>query len=955
MSKKMLLLMAAIVLGATGFAQAQDVIQIKDTQTWSNFDQGGFVAGKTLQILAGGNLTVTGRSGITSGRHLIVEEGGRFTMNARLDMDSQGKITVNGGEFHNTVDFKFPDSSGQQNVEIWLYGGLMVCAQMQSITDRGSVLHVGGGVLRLGNAANGDQYDPENATAWTIVPIPPRPKVTIANLGGGWKEISAESPFGASDPHPANGATDVVRDAVLSWTPAAMAVSHDVYLGTDQVSVSNASRSDPMDVLVAQGQEASFFGAGVLAYGQTYYWRIDEVNDADPASPWKGEVWSFTVEPYSYPIRKVTATASSAQPDMGPAKTVDSSGLSGTDEHSSAPKDMWLSTGTLPNWIRYEFDKPYVLDQMWVWNSNQAIESFIGFGARDVKIEYSLDGATWTQLVDVPEFARATGADTYAHNTVVSFGGVPAQYVRLTIDSTWGGLAKAGLSEVRFFQVPMQAREPAPADAVTGVGLDTLLSWRPGRQAVSHRVYFGTDRQAVTDGTVAAKTLDDRSYSPPSLQLDTTYYWRVDEVNEAASPSSWPGDVWTFTTQAYGVVDDFEGYTDDDGKRVYQAWTDGWGTTTNGSQVGHTDAPFAEQTIVHSGRQSMPLSYDNKGTITMSEATRVFDTPQNWVASGAKSLSLYFQGAPGNGGKLYVKINNTKVPYNGSAADISTTAWLLWHVDLSTVGGNLTNVTKLTIGIEGAGAKGIVYIDDIRLYPKAPEYITPADPGNANLAALYAFEGNANDTSGHGLNGTLKQATLVNSGRPNGGSAVQLSRVGHVDLGNPAALNFGTGNWTVTAWFKTVMTGSGDANKGTIYAKGGDGAGGHRYALAMGEATQGVVTLTCDDDVTKVTVNSTSVTNDDQWHFVAGQRDGTALRIFIDGRLEGSSAVAAGYNLSGASQHNAYIGAITNHADGSLYKLFEGLIDEVRVYDRALTIEEVLWLSGQTSPVAKPL
>ena len=197
-----------------------------------------------------------------------------------------------------------------------------------------------------------------------------------------------------------------------------------------------------------------------------------------------------------------------------------------------------------------------------------------------------------------------------------------------------------------------------------------------------------------------------------------------------------------------------------------------------------------------------------------------FDPAQNWTANGVKSLSLWFQGAAGNGGQLYVKINSTKVSYNGSASDLAKPAWLPWNIDLSTVGGNLSKVTSLTIGIEGAGTKGILYIDDIRLYPKTPEYITPVDPGKTNLLALYAFEGNANDTSGHGLNGTVKQATLVASGRTGGGSALQVQKAGYVDLGNPPTLDFGTGDWTLTAWYKTAMTGTGDANKGTICRQG---------------------------------------------------------------------------------------------------------------------------------------
>jgi len=347
----------------------------------------------------------------------------------------------------------------------------------------------------------------------------------------------------------------------------------------------------------------------------------------------------------------------------------------------------------------------------------------------------------------------------------------------------------------------------------------------------------------------------------------------------------------------------------------------------------------------------MPLAYDNTMPPYYSEATLAFDTPQNWTAHGIRSLSLWFQGKAGNGGQLYVKINNTKVPYDGSPANLSKAVWLPWNIDLTKVAGSLNQVTKLVIGLEGTGARGTVYIDDVRLYPKAPQYLAPADPGNANLLGLWAFEGNANDTSGHKLNGTLKQAVFVPSGRPGGGSALQVDKAGYVDLGNPPSLDFGAGDWTVSAWFKTTMIG---ADAGTLYGKGGDDTGGKRYALHMGSSTEGVVSLICDDDKDKCPVDSKSVTNDGQWHCVAAQRAGTELRIYIDGLLEGTLAIPATYDLSGTSQHNAYVGAITNHTDGSLYKLFSGQIDDVRVYNRALTQAEILWLAGQALPAAQP-
>ncbi|MGE5294336.1 MAG: LamG domain-containing protein, partial [Solirubrobacterales bacterium] len=171
---------------------------------------------------------------------------------------------------------------------------------------------------------------------------------------------------------------------------------------------------------------------------------------------------------------------------------------------------------------------------------------------------------------------------------------------------------------------------------------------------------------------------------------------------------------------------------------------------------------------------------------------------------------------------------------------------------------------------------------------------------------------------------------------------------------NRAKLDFGTGDWTVSAWYKTAMVGTGDANKGTIYSKGGDSTGGKRYALIMSETTEGVVSLVADDDVTKYVVDSKSVTNDDEWHCVVGQRQGASLKIYIDGQLEATGTATAAYDLSGTSQHNAYVGTITNHSTGALYKLFSGLIDDVRVYNESLSEGEILWLAGRTSPMARP-
>ena len=388
-------------------------------------------------------------------------------------------------------------------------------------------------------------------------------------------------PGEAYDANPANGATDVQRDKVLTWAPAETAVSHDAYFGTVLEDVAAASRTNPLDVLVGQGQEAAMYDPpGLLEFGQTYYWRVDEV-EAD-GTICAGNLWQFTVEPTYYPVENVTATASSSDPVSGPEQTVNGSGLNTDDQHSDSTADMWLvppgETGSI--WIQYEFDRLYKLYDMWVWNANGQYEVYLGFSAKDVTIEYSVDANDWTTLGDYT-FNQGTGLPGYAHNTTVDLGGVVAKYVRINVNSNYSG-ARAGLSEVRFFQKPVVAREPEPASGATGVDPDVVLSWRPGREAASHEVHFDTDEQTVADGGALVDTIAQATYTPASLELGTTYYWRIDEVNEAETPTSWAGGVWSLSTPEYLVVEDFESYTGDEGSEIFNSWLDGFGTTTNG-------------------------------------------------------------------------------------------------------------------------------------------------------------------------------------------------------------------------------------------------------------------------------------------------------------------------------------------------------------------------------------
>jgi len=772
-------------------------------------------------------------------------------------------------------------------------------------------------------------------------------------IGTTFEDVMGSDPAKANDPKPEAGKADVPRDLVLAWTPGEYANTHDVYLGTVFDDVNDASRNDPRGVLVRQGQSESTYDPGRLAFGTTYYWRIDEASVPPDSTIYKGDVWSFTTEPVGYPVagKSTKVTASSSEPNQGPENTISGSGMTG-DVHSTEMTHMWLTAAGAagPAWIQYEFDKVLRLHEMWVWNHNGLMEPALGLGAKEVKIEYSIDGNDFKVLGTSHEFARASGADGYVSNTIVNLGGIAAKYVKLTIHSNWGGiLTQFGLSEVRFYSVPVFAREPNPASARTGVDVTSSLSWRAGREAGQHKVYLSTDQQAVTDGSAPATTVTSANCTP-ALNFGATYYWRVDEVNEAMTPSVWPGDIWSFSTPEYLVVDDFESYTNDSPKRVFQAWIDGAGFSADdffpqgnkgngsGALIGYDPLAGAimEKTIIHSGGQSMPMTYDN-ANVTYSEATRTFDVAQDWTAKGIKTLSLWFRGGVGNGGQLYVRINGAKVPYAGAAGDIAEAVWLPWNIDLSGVSGNLSKVTSLAIGVEGAGAKGMLYLDDIRLYPKAPEYVTPVQPDAAGLLIKYLFDQGAGtsvaDGSGNGNAGTINGTPRWVPGVS--GTALDFDGAANYVSTGKSLLN-SLPAFTIACWLK-----------GDLSAANRSGLIGQNDCVEYGVVSSNTLQIW--------TAGGGSVglawpySSTDQWHHVTVVGDGTRIVFYLDGRPAASGGAAT--TSYGTSTFSVNVGG------GGVFdatgNYFTGQMDEVYVYQRALSDAEAAALAGRTAPISK--
>jgi len=767
----------------------------------------------------------------------------------------------------------------------------------------------------------------------------------------------------AAEPNPVNGQVDVARDVQLSWTPGEGADQHDVYFGTNFDDVNNATTTnDPAGVYVGR-QEAATYTPGRLEFGQTYYWRVDEVKTVDGTVS-KGAVWEFTVEPFGHVLsgELITATASSsADPNTGPENTINGSGLDENDLHSIEQADMWLSstTGPQPTWVQYEFDRVYKLHEMLVWNHNSFLERIVGFGIKDAVVEYSVDGAAWTTVGTTHEFARGASAAGYAANTVVDLSGVVAKYIKITANSNWGSLPQYGLSEVRFLYIPVLAAEPDPAPGAEDIDVDNVtLRWRAGREAASHDVYLSADEQAVIDETISPVGVTaDSSYDAGTLDLAQTYYWKINEVNQAETPATWQGDVWSFSTREYLLVDDFESYNDLDpqdpaSSRVFNTWIDGFEVPTNGSLVGYANPPFMEGTIVHEGKQSMPFFYDNS-TAGYSEATvNIANLPvgPDWAKSGIKTLSLWFSGDPNNAPEqMYVKVNGSKVAYDADADNLARGGWQTWNINLADSGASLGNVTTLSIGFDRSGAvggAGMVLFDDIRLYPYSRQFITPVDPGTTGLEAHYEFEGNTNDSSANARHGTAMGGPVFVAGKL--GQAISLDGVDdYVNIDGYKGVLVDADSvqqpFTISCWFNT--TGNGE-----LVTWGETSPSGHRMTFRIDDGR-----LRTEHGNGNLQGDITC--NDGKWHHAVVTIDrGAAISTPATGLwLDGAFDVRA----STDGDPDPYI--LTAGADVSIgrradneTRYFPGTIDDVRIYDRVLTPEEIASLAGKTKPFDKP-
>ena len=543
----------------------------------------------------------------------------------------------------------------------------------------------------------------------------------------------------AYEPDPADGTEFVAPDVTLSWTPGMGAIMHTVYFGENFDEINSAAGGVPLP--------DATYSPSPLELDKTYYWRIDEF---DGMTTHRGDVWSFTTKPFIavtdpnlvcwWTLNEGSGTIVLDWSGHGHDGTIegtaewvdgyDDSALhfregsgSGYVVHSLDAASDWAA-GTVALWVKAD-----------TVGQDEFSSPFSGHTPSSAGFQFDMDGGNpglyrinpgglifgpaTTAWVHLAMTFDGTSATLYYNGAEVESGMLnDTTFNRFALNTNRNtNNSMAGIiddfraydkiltqDEINLIMRidPLLAWNPSPANGSTpDIDAATPLNWSPGDNASQHDVYFGMDEDAVdnadtSDATGVYRGRQSNTDYTPTEGIEWgggPYYWRIDEVNNDGSITK--GRIWKFTVVDFILVDDFESYTDDDaaGEAIWQHWIDGFGIPGNGAQVGYLLPPYAEQTIVQSGNQSMPLFYDNTAGVTNSEAALTLTAPRDWTRHGLANLSLWFRGYPASVGSFTEGPIGTYT-MTGSGADIWDTADQ-FHFAFKTLNGAGTIIARI--------------------------------------------------------------------------------------------------------------------------------------------------------------------------------------------------------------------------------------------------------------------
>jgi len=568
--------------------------------------------------------------------------------------------------------------------------------------------------------------------------------------------------------------------------------------------------------------------------------------------------------------------------------------------------------GTFPTfsiaaWFKYD---SFIADWNSIWHNNAWQSGWLhhmvtNYAGQDVRVQFAINGAgdqfgvtpietdvwyhstvTYDSTTGQMNLYLTTDVERKVNLDVALTVGGPATILTAGQIGGWDGnrLSSATYDDIRMYDHILSEAEilsavqgkpwpfafgPSPEDGSILEATWVNMSWQPGQLAVSHDVYMGDNFDDVNNGTAGAfqGNLGLTTTSllagffgypfPDGLVPGTTYYWRVDEVNDANPNSPWKGNVWSFWVPpriAYNPspVNDTKFATTD----VALSWTPGFGAILHNVYFG-----------------------DN------------FDEVSN--AAGAPP-----------------SVNAT---FNPGALEMGKTYY--WRVDES--------------------APPLSFKGEVWSFTTVPD-VPVTDPDLLGWWTLDEGAGTtAVDWSGHGAHGSFVGDPQWIDGHQGmalefaGGSAANPE---YVDFGNPGSLQlFDT--VTISAWVKMNP-----GNAGVYMGIGGKLISGVYKGYALVRHSSNVFRLWCDDGAGVLAgheASSNLTYTDTDWHHVVGVVDNGTSSLYVDGVKQVQQGAVDLTDSGGI----AYIGK--QYGDNSSHRYWNGLIDDVRIYGKALTDAQI--------------
>jgi hypothetical protein len=474
--------------------------------------------------------------------------------------------------------------------------------------------------------------------------------------------------------------------------------------------------------------------------------------------------------------------------------------------------------------------------------------------------------------------------------------------------------------------------------------------------------------------------------------LTVTYYWRIDEVNDPNN-DRWTGNIWRFRVADYLLIDNFDDDTAQDPPD--NDWYQG-GVLGTGAQITLRSTP----PVI--GEHSMSYYYTNTidwymGWGFYSETQTISLEPNDWDYYDVKTISLWFYGKSGNAATIYEQMNlgleddsNYAVVLYGELpdeemTDVQIEEWQLWEIRTNRFTNiNFSDVKKICIGFgirywPFASGSGTVFFDEINLFvPTCMPDLNPLEgdfnrdctadwqdveimaddwleadanlnpvqaPGDANLVGWWKLDeepdSNVTDYAGdnNGVIETLNTNVWWVAGH-NDTNALRFDG-GWVSVPNGVTLLNLTDAVTVSCWIDRATS-----DDGKIVVKGRNDW--ETYAMEINDNHGRFFVRDANDRENQYSIDSSDELPVNSWIHIAGTYDGNELTLYVNGRVAANSVHPLGENLVADVNDGLVIAGRWGDDGGS----FTGTIDDVRIYDYALSGGEICYIASDGDGVA---